>query len=93
MTTPSTSSASAADEPPPYRESINVNEHYVGWAEQQPHQNDLSFACDVVGPTTPQPAAALTSAYDNSPYLAIVARSSCQDAPVEVTSPPKPLLP
>uniref|UniRef100_A0A915KEU9 Uncharacterized protein n=1 Tax=Romanomermis culicivorax TaxID=13658 RepID=A0A915KEU9_ROMCU len=46
MTTPSTSSASAANEPPPYRESINVNERYVRWAEQQPHQNDLSFCCD-----------------------------------------------
>uniref|UniRef100_A0A915L105 Uncharacterized protein n=1 Tax=Romanomermis culicivorax TaxID=13658 RepID=A0A915L105_ROMCU len=46
MTTPSTLSASAIDEPPPYRESININERYVGWAEQQPHQNDLSFTCD-----------------------------------------------
>uniref|UniRef100_A0A915HUK2 Uncharacterized protein n=1 Tax=Romanomermis culicivorax TaxID=13658 RepID=A0A915HUK2_ROMCU len=46
MTTPSTSSASTADEPPPYREWINVNKCYVRWAEQQPHQNDLSFACD-----------------------------------------------
>uniref|UniRef100_A0A915HK35 Uncharacterized protein n=1 Tax=Romanomermis culicivorax TaxID=13658 RepID=A0A915HK35_ROMCU len=48
MMTPSTSSASASDEPPLYRESINLNERYVGWAEQQPHQNDLSFACDNV---------------------------------------------
>uniref|UniRef100_A0A915JEY6 Uncharacterized protein n=1 Tax=Romanomermis culicivorax TaxID=13658 RepID=A0A915JEY6_ROMCU len=46
MTMPSTSSASAADEPPPYHESMNVKEHYVRWAEQQPHQNDLSFCCD-----------------------------------------------
>uniref|UniRef100_A0A915KUL1 Uncharacterized protein n=1 Tax=Romanomermis culicivorax TaxID=13658 RepID=A0A915KUL1_ROMCU len=46
MTTPSTSSASAADEPPPYRESINVNKCYVRWAEQQPDQNDLSSACE-----------------------------------------------
>uniref|UniRef100_A0A915L740 Uncharacterized protein n=1 Tax=Romanomermis culicivorax TaxID=13658 RepID=A0A915L740_ROMCU len=46
MMTPLTLSASAADEPPLYRESINLNERYVGWAEQQPHQNDLSFACD-----------------------------------------------
>uniref|UniRef100_A0A915HTN1 Uncharacterized protein n=1 Tax=Romanomermis culicivorax TaxID=13658 RepID=A0A915HTN1_ROMCU len=46
-TTPSTSSASAADEPPPYRESIKVNKCYVRWAEQQPHQYDLSFACNV----------------------------------------------
>uniref|UniRef100_A0A915KN14 Uncharacterized protein n=1 Tax=Romanomermis culicivorax TaxID=13658 RepID=A0A915KN14_ROMCU len=29
MTTPSTSTASAANEPPPYRKSINVNERYV----------------------------------------------------------------
>uniref|UniRef100_A0A915JF40 Late embryogenesis abundant protein LEA-2 subgroup domain-containing protein n=1 Tax=Romanomermis culicivorax TaxID=13658 RepID=A0A915JF40_ROMCU len=47
MTTPTTSSASAADEPPLYRESINVNECYVCWGKQQPHQNDLSFCCDV----------------------------------------------
>uniref|UniRef100_A0A915KZY7 Uncharacterized protein n=1 Tax=Romanomermis culicivorax TaxID=13658 RepID=A0A915KZY7_ROMCU len=46
MTTPSTSSAFAADEPPPYCESINFNERYVGWAEQQPYQNDLTFACN-----------------------------------------------
>uniref|UniRef100_A0A915JQ25 Uncharacterized protein n=1 Tax=Romanomermis culicivorax TaxID=13658 RepID=A0A915JQ25_ROMCU len=46
MTTPSTASTSTADEPPPYRESINVNKCYVPWAEQQPHQNDLSFACE-----------------------------------------------
>uniref|UniRef100_A0A915JMI5 Uncharacterized protein n=1 Tax=Romanomermis culicivorax TaxID=13658 RepID=A0A915JMI5_ROMCU len=46
MMTPLTSSASTADEPPPYRESINVNERYVRWAKQQPHQNDLSFASD-----------------------------------------------
>uniref|UniRef100_A0A915IR32 Uncharacterized protein n=1 Tax=Romanomermis culicivorax TaxID=13658 RepID=A0A915IR32_ROMCU len=46
MTTPSTSSTSAAVEPPPYRKLINVNECYIRWAEQQPHQNDLSFACD-----------------------------------------------
>uniref|UniRef100_A0A915JUD8 Uncharacterized protein n=1 Tax=Romanomermis culicivorax TaxID=13658 RepID=A0A915JUD8_ROMCU len=46
MTTPSTLSASAADEPPLYRKLINVNKRYVQWAEQQPRQNDLSFACD-----------------------------------------------
>uniref|UniRef100_A0A915KQI3 Uncharacterized protein n=1 Tax=Romanomermis culicivorax TaxID=13658 RepID=A0A915KQI3_ROMCU len=46
MTTPLTSSASAADEPPLYRELINVNEGYIQWAEQQPHQIDLSFTCD-----------------------------------------------
>uniref|UniRef100_A0A915L9G8 Uncharacterized protein n=1 Tax=Romanomermis culicivorax TaxID=13658 RepID=A0A915L9G8_ROMCU len=46
MTTPSTTSTSTADEPPLYRESINANEHYVHWAEQQLHQNDLSFAWD-----------------------------------------------
>uniref|UniRef100_A0A915J4X3 Uncharacterized protein n=1 Tax=Romanomermis culicivorax TaxID=13658 RepID=A0A915J4X3_ROMCU len=48
MTTRSTSSTSAADEPPPYCESMNVNEHYHGtrWAEQQPHKNDLSLACN-----------------------------------------------
>uniref|UniRef100_A0A915JK28 Uncharacterized protein n=1 Tax=Romanomermis culicivorax TaxID=13658 RepID=A0A915JK28_ROMCU len=45
MTTRSTSSAFAADEPPLYPESINVNEHYIGWAKQQPHQNNLSFCC------------------------------------------------
>uniref|UniRef100_A0A915KT24 Integrase zinc-binding domain-containing protein n=1 Tax=Romanomermis culicivorax TaxID=13658 RepID=A0A915KT24_ROMCU len=37
------STSSAADGPPPYRESLNLNEHYVRWGEQQPHQNDLSF--------------------------------------------------
>uniref|UniRef100_A0A915JW03 Uncharacterized protein n=1 Tax=Romanomermis culicivorax TaxID=13658 RepID=A0A915JW03_ROMCU len=46
MTMPSTSTASATDEPLPYQESINVNEGYVRWAEQQPHQKDLSFCCD-----------------------------------------------
>uniref|UniRef100_A0A915L561 Uncharacterized protein n=1 Tax=Romanomermis culicivorax TaxID=13658 RepID=A0A915L561_ROMCU len=46
MTTPSTSPSATADEPPPYCESINVNKRYVRWAERQPHQNDLSFACD-----------------------------------------------
>uniref|UniRef100_A0A915KJA0 Uncharacterized protein n=1 Tax=Romanomermis culicivorax TaxID=13658 RepID=A0A915KJA0_ROMCU len=64
MTTPLTTSTSSADEPPLYRESINVNERYVRWAEQQPHKNDLSFACDT--------------------------RSSCQNAPIKVTSPSKP---
>uniref|UniRef100_A0A915I564 Uncharacterized protein n=1 Tax=Romanomermis culicivorax TaxID=13658 RepID=A0A915I564_ROMCU len=44
MTMPSTSSA--ADEPVPYRESLNVNKRYIRWGEQQPHQNDLSFCCD-----------------------------------------------
>uniref|UniRef100_A0A915IGC8 Uncharacterized protein n=1 Tax=Romanomermis culicivorax TaxID=13658 RepID=A0A915IGC8_ROMCU len=46
MMTPSTRFTTTADEPPPYLESINVNEQYVHWAEQQPQQNDLSFACD-----------------------------------------------
>uniref|UniRef100_A0A915IP04 Uncharacterized protein n=1 Tax=Romanomermis culicivorax TaxID=13658 RepID=A0A915IP04_ROMCU len=44
MTTPSTSST--ADEPSPYRESLNVNECYIQWGKQQPHQNNLSFCCD-----------------------------------------------
>uniref|UniRef100_A0A915KQ52 Uncharacterized protein n=1 Tax=Romanomermis culicivorax TaxID=13658 RepID=A0A915KQ52_ROMCU len=63
MTTPSTLSASAADEPPTYRESINVNESYVRWAEQQPHQNDLSFACDKNNVKRLIPAADLESWY------------------------------
>uniref|UniRef100_A0A915IXC4 Uncharacterized protein n=1 Tax=Romanomermis culicivorax TaxID=13658 RepID=A0A915IXC4_ROMCU len=46
MTTLSTSSTFTADEPPPYRESTNINECYVPWAKQQPHQKDLSFTCD-----------------------------------------------
>uniref|UniRef100_A0A915I0P6 Uncharacterized protein n=1 Tax=Romanomermis culicivorax TaxID=13658 RepID=A0A915I0P6_ROMCU len=46
MTTPSTSSVSTTDEPPMYRELINVKERYIRWAEQQPHQNNLSFCCD-----------------------------------------------
>uniref|UniRef100_A0A915IZW2 Uncharacterized protein n=1 Tax=Romanomermis culicivorax TaxID=13658 RepID=A0A915IZW2_ROMCU len=49
MTMPSTSST--ADEPLLYRESINVNEQYICWGEQQPHQNDLSFCCDALVPT------------------------------------------
>uniref|UniRef100_A0A915IDD4 Uncharacterized protein n=1 Tax=Romanomermis culicivorax TaxID=13658 RepID=A0A915IDD4_ROMCU len=44
MMTPSTSSQT--DEPPQYQESLNINECYVGWGEQQPHQNDISFRCD-----------------------------------------------
>uniref|UniRef100_A0A915IBJ6 Uncharacterized protein n=1 Tax=Romanomermis culicivorax TaxID=13658 RepID=A0A915IBJ6_ROMCU len=46
MTSPSTGSTATADELPPYHESINVNEGYLRWAKQQPHQKDLSFACD-----------------------------------------------
>uniref|UniRef100_A0A915IXD6 Uncharacterized protein n=1 Tax=Romanomermis culicivorax TaxID=13658 RepID=A0A915IXD6_ROMCU len=63
MTTPSTSSASTADKPPPYRELINVKERYpYARAHGQPPQ---SHHRQVVAPDPPQPAAALTSAYDN----------------------------
>uniref|UniRef100_A0A915JKM1 Uncharacterized protein n=1 Tax=Romanomermis culicivorax TaxID=13658 RepID=A0A915JKM1_ROMCU len=39
MTTLSTSSM--VDEAPPYHKSLNVNEQYVQWGEQQPHENDI----------------------------------------------------
>uniref|UniRef100_A0A915IXL6 Uncharacterized protein n=1 Tax=Romanomermis culicivorax TaxID=13658 RepID=A0A915IXL6_ROMCU len=48
MASPSTSLA--ADEAPPYPESLNVNEWYVHWGEQQLHQNDISFCCDISMP-------------------------------------------
>uniref|UniRef100_A0A915IEQ7 Uncharacterized protein n=1 Tax=Romanomermis culicivorax TaxID=13658 RepID=A0A915IEQ7_ROMCU len=79
MVTPSTSSASAADEPRPYCESMNINERYVRWAEQQPHQNDLSFCCDgTYIRTISASAATRTTSNDSSaPSIWSVGMSLC----------------
>uniref|UniRef100_A0A915J4E7 Uncharacterized protein n=1 Tax=Romanomermis culicivorax TaxID=13658 RepID=A0A915J4E7_ROMCU len=37
---------STADKPAEYKDLINANEHYIGWALQQPHQKDLSIWCN-----------------------------------------------
>uniref|UniRef100_A0A915HHD3 Uncharacterized protein n=1 Tax=Romanomermis culicivorax TaxID=13658 RepID=A0A915HHD3_ROMCU len=79
MTTPSTSSASAADEPLPYGQSINVNERYLRWAEQQPHQNDRSFCCDVLVPLlvhqTSEPVAAANLSFTGKFGAALAAQT------------------